>query len=160
MYLDALEFLDEERDAWRPFEALADLTDGQLTVPVEAAHGWTGRQLMGHLLSGHEVALAVATELAVNETSPAKERADADWDARGGEVVNAEIDATWAALSMNELRDRFATLPGELRGSLAVVPESRWRKHSDHQRFFRSETTVHYEDHLADLAAILAEAGR
>ena len=27
MYLDALEFLEEERDAWRPFEALADLTD-------------------------------------------------------------------------------------------------------------------------------------
>jgi len=160
MYLDAREFLDEERDAWRPFEALAHLADGQLTVPVEAAHGWTGRQLMGHLLSGHEVALAVATELAVNETSPAKERADADWDARGGEVVNAEIDATWAALSMDALRDRFATLPGQLRGYLGVVPESRWLKHSDHQRFFRSETTAHYEDHLADLAAILAAAGR
>ena len=112
MHLDALEFLDEERGAWRPFEALAGLTDEQLTVPVEAAHGWTGRQLMGHLLSGHEVALAVATELAVNETSPARERADADWDARGGEVVNAEIDATWAALSMDELRDRFAHAPG------------------------------------------------
>jgi hypothetical protein len=160
MYLDAPEFLDEERDAWRPFEALADLSDERLTVPVEGAHGWTGRQLMGHLLSGHEVALAVATELAVDETSPAKERADADWDARGGEVVNAEIDATWAALSMDELRDRFATLPGELRDYLTVVPESRWLKHSDHQRFFRSETTAHYEDHLADLAAILAAAGR
>ena len=160
MYLDTLEFLDEEADAWRPFEALADLTDEQLTVPVEAAHGWTGRQLMGHLLSGHDVALAVATELAVNETSPAKERAAADWDARGGEVVNAEIDATWAALSMDELRDRFATLPGQFRGCLTVVPESRWLGHSDHQRFFRSETTAHYEEHLADLAAILADAGR
>jgi hypothetical protein len=160
MSIDALGFLDEERDAWRPFEALADLTDEQLTVRVEAAHGWTGRQLMGHLLSGHEVALAVATELAVSETSPAKKRADADWDARGGEVVNAEIDATWAALSMDELRDRFATLPGQLRGHLTVVPENRWLKHSDHERFFRSETTAHYEDHLADLAMILAGAGR
>jgi hypothetical protein len=160
MYLNALEFLDEERDAWRPFEALADLTDDQMTVPVEAAHGWTGRQLMAHLLSGHEVALAVATELAVNETSPAKGRVDADWDARGGEVVNAEIDATWAALSMDQLRDRFATLPGQFRGCLTVVPESRWLKHGEHQRFFRSETTTHYEDHLADLAAILAAAGR
>jgi hypothetical protein len=159
MYLDALEFLDEERDAWRPFEPLADLTDEQLTVAVEAAHGWTGRQLMGHLLSGHELALAVVTELAVNDTSPAMERADADWDARGGEVVNAEIDATWAALSMDELRDRFAPLPGQLRGSLTAVPESRWLSHGDHQRFFRSETTAHYADHLADLAAILAEAG-
>ncbi len=159
MSLDALEFLDQERGAWRPFEALADLTDDQLTISIDGAHGWTGRQLMAHLLSGHEIALAVATELAVHETSQAKERADADWDARGGEVVNAEIDATWAALSMGELRDRFATLPGQLRGSLTVVPESRWLKHSDHQRFFRSETMDHYEDHLADLTAILAAAG-
>ena len=160
MSLAAREFLDEERDAWRPFEALADLTDEQLTVPVEAAHGWTGRQLMGHLLSGHEIALAVASELAVNETSLARERADADWEARGGEAVNAEIDATWAALAMDELRDRFATLPGRLRGRLAVVPESRWLEHGDHRRFFRSETTAHYEDHVADLAAILSAAGR
>ena len=65
-HLDAREYLDEERDAWRPFEALADLSDEQLTVPVEAAHGWTGRRLMGHLLSGQEVALAVAIELAVS----------------------------------------------------------------------------------------------
>lgn len=152
---DALGFLDQERDAWRPFETLADLADEQLTVPVEAAHGWSGRQLMGHLLSGHAVALAVATELAVNETSPTRERADRDWAERGGEVVNAEIDATWAALSMDELRDRFATLPGQLRGSLTVLPEGRWLSHGDHQRFFRSETTAHYADHLADLAAIL-----
>jgi hypothetical protein len=158
MDLDAPEFLDEERDAWRPFEALAHLTNERLTVPVEAAHGWSGRQLMGHLLSGHEIALAVATELAVGETSPAKERADADWDARGGDAVNAEIDATWAALSMDELRERFATLPDALRGALAVVPGRRWPQDSDHRRFFRSETTAHYADHLADLAAILAEA--
>ena len=160
MYLDARELLDEERDAWRPFETLADLTDEQLTVPVEAAHGWSGRQLMGHLRSGHEVALTVATELAVNQASPAKERADADLDARGGDVVNAEIDATWSALSIDELRDRFATLPGRLRGCLTVVPESRWPKLGDHQRFFCSETTAHYRDHLADLAAIRAAAGR
>jgi hypothetical protein len=160
MYLDALDFLDEEREAFRPFEALADLSDEQLGVPVAGAHGWSGRQLMGHLLSGQEVALAVATELAVNETSPAKERADADWDTRGGEVVNAEIDARWAALSMADLRARFGTLPGQLRGYLTVVPESRWLKHADHQRFFLNETTAHYEDHVDDLAAILAAAGR
>jgi hypothetical protein len=160
MYLDALEFLDEERDAFRPFEALADLTDEQLSTPVAGAHGWSGRQLMGHLLAWQEVALAVATELAVDETSPAKERADTDWDTRGGEVVNAEIDARFAALSMDELRARFGTLPGQLRGYLTVVPESRWLKHSDHQRFFLTETTTHYEDHVDDLAAILAAAGR
>jgi hypothetical protein len=158
MYLDSLEFLDEERDAFRPFEALADLSDEQLSVPVAGAHGWSGRQLMAHLLSGHEVALAVATELAVNETSPAKERADADWETRGEDVVNAEIEARWAALSMDDLRARFGSLPGQLRGYLTVVPESRWLKHADHQRFFLSETTAHYEDHVDDLAAILAAA--
>lgn len=160
MYLDALEFLDEELAAFRPFEALADLTDDQLSVPVADAHRWSGRQLMGHLLSGHEVALAVATELAVNETSPAKERADTDWDARGGEVVNAEIDERWAALSMDDLRARFGTLPGQLRGYLTVVPERRWLEHGDHRRFFLSETTAHYADHVDDLAAILSAAGR
>jgi hypothetical protein len=156
MYLDARQFLDAERDAFRPFEALADLTDDQLSVPVAGAHGWSGRQLMSHVLSGHEVAIAVATELAVNETSPARERADADWDTRGGDVVNAEIDARWAALSMDDVRARFATLPGQLRGLLTLVPESRWIEHADHQRFSLSETTTHYEDHFDDLAAILA----
>jgi hypothetical protein len=160
MSLAAREFLEGERDAFRPFETLADLTDDQLSVPVAGAHGWSGRQLMGHLLSGHEVALAVATELAVNETSPAKDRADAEWDTRGGEVVNAEIDARWAALSMDDLRARFAALPGQLRDCLTVVPESRWLEHADHQRFFLSETTAHYADHVDDLAAILAAAGR
>ena len=104
MYLDSLEFLEEERETWAPFEALLGLTDEQLAAPVAAAHGWSGRQLIGHLLAWQEVALAVATELAVNETSPAKAQADADWDTRGGEVVNAEIDATWAARPMAELR--------------------------------------------------------
>jgi hypothetical protein len=159
MYIDALEFLDEERDAFRPFEVMADLTDEQLSVPVAGAHGWSGRQLMGHLLAWQEVALAVATELAVNETSRAKERADADWDTRGGEVVNAEIDARYAALPMDELRALFASVPGQLRGYLTVVPESRWLKHADHQGFFLTETTKHYEDHVEDLAAILAAAG-
>jgi hypothetical protein len=156
MYLDALEFLDEERDAWAPFEALADLTDEQLSIPVAGAHGWTGRQLMSHLLAWQENAMAVAKELAVNETSPTKVRSDAEWEERGGEAVNAALDATWAGLSLDEVRGRFATVPGELRGYLTVVPESRWLKHADHQRFFSEETTEHYEDHAADLRAILA----
>lgn len=158
MYLDSLEFLEEERDAWAPFEALAALTDEQLSVPVAGAHGWSGRQLMAHLLAWQGVALAVATELAVNETSPTKARADADWEARGGDVVNAEVDATWAAIPLDELRQRLRTLPGELRGYLTVVPETRWLKHADHLRFFRDETTAHYEEHLADLEAVLAAA--
>jgi hypothetical protein len=159
MYLDSLEFLEEERDAWQPYEALADLTDEQLSVPVAAAHGWSGRQLMGHLVAWQENALAVATELAVNETSATKARSDADWEERGGEVINAELDATWAALPMDELRERFRTVPGQLRGYLTVVPETRWLKHADHQRFFHDETTAHYEEHEADLRAVLAAAG-
>jgi hypothetical protein len=156
MYLDSLEFLEEERDAWQPFEALADLTDAQLAIPVEGAHGWSGRNLMGHLLACQEIALAVATELAVNESSPKKLQADADWDERGGDVVNAEIDAAWAALPMSEVRERFRTLPGQLRGYLTVVPEARWLKHADNQRFFSGQTTAHYEEHRSDLEAVLA----
>lgn len=158
MYLDSLEFLEEERDAWAPFEALVALSDEQLSVPVDAAHGWSGRTLIGHLLAYQEIALSVATELAVNETSPTKARVEADWETRGGDVVNAEVDATWAALSMPELRERFGSVPGQLRGYLTVVPETRWLKHAEHQRFFFEETTEHYEDHRADLEAVLAAA--
>lgn len=158
MYLDSLEFLEEERDAWAPYEALTALSDDQLSVAIDAAHGWSGRLLMAHLLAWQEVALAVATELAVNETSQTKARVESDWEERGGDVVNAEVDATSGALSMAEIRERFGTIPGELRGYLTVVPEARWLKHADHQRFFHEETTEHYEDHLADLEAVLAAA--
>jgi len=156
MYLNALEFLDEEREAWRPFEALAELSDEQLAAPVADAHDWSARDLMGHLLAWQEVALAVARELAVNETSQAKAAADSDWETRGGEVVNAEIQERYAALPAEELRQRFRSVPGELRGTLTVVPETRWVKNSDHLRFFMDETVDHYAEHEADLTAILA----
>ena len=56
MYLNALEFLEEEREAWRPFEALDTLTDDQLDQEIEGAHGWTARDLLSHLvLRGFEV---------------------------------------------------------------------------------------------------------
>lgn len=158
MYLDSLEFLEEERDAWAPYEALATLTDEQLAVAVPAAHGWSGRVLMAHLLEYQEIAVAVATELAVNETSPTMARVDADWDARDGAVINAEVDAKWAARSMEDIRERFRKVPGELRGYLTVVPETRWLKHADHRRFFLEETTEHYEEHRPDLEAVLAAA--
>ena len=61
---------------------------------------------------------------------------------------------------MDEIRDRFRTLPGQLRGYLTVVPETRWLKHVDNQRFFSDETTDHYAEHRADLEAILAAVGR
>ncbi len=160
MYLDAMEFLEEERDAWAPYEALADLTDEQLDMPVEAAHGWSGRDLMAHMLAWQGVSLDAAKELAVGETSATIARVDADWDTRGGEVVNDEITKTWAAIPIDELRERFRTQPGELRGYLTVVPETRWLKHPVHLRALREETTAHYEEHEADLAAVLAAAER
>jgi hypothetical protein len=156
VYLDALSFLEDERDAWRPFEALLDLTDEQLERPVAGAHGWSGRALMGHLVAWQLVGLDVAKELALRETSQTKARADAEWEARGGDVVNAEIDADWAARPTEEVRAEFARVAGELRGFLTVVPETRWIKNSDHQRFFIDETLDHYEEHRADLDAILA----
>ena len=159
MYLDAMEFLEEERDAWASFEALAALSDEQLAQRLDTAHGWSGRDLMAHLLAWQEVALRAAKELAVNETSDTFARTSADWDARGGDVVNAEIEALWATVPMTELRDRFATQPGELRGYLTVVPETRWLKHAKNLESFREETIEHYEDHADDLKAILEAAG-
>ena len=159
MYLDAMEFLEEERDAWAAYEALADLSDEQLAVPVEAAHGWSGRDLMAHMLAWQGVSLDAAKELAVGETSATIARVDADWEARGGEVVNDEITRSWAQIPIAELRELFRTQPGELRGYLTVVPETRWVKHAEHLKSFHDETIAHYADHTDDLAAILAAAG-
>ena len=158
MYLNALEFLEEERDAWRPFEALDGLTDGQLAKPVAGAHGWSGRDLIGHLVAWQSFALEVARELAIGEHSATKDRLDRDWDARGGEAINAEIESAWRALPMATVRGRLRAVPGELRGYLTVVPESRWLKNADVLRYFLDETVDHYADHRADLDAILAAA--
>jgi hypothetical protein len=159
MYLDAMEFLEEERDAWAPYEALAGLTDDELRDPVEGSHGWSGRDLIAHMLAWQGVALEAAKELAISETSEVFARVDADWEARGGDAVNAEITATWASRPMSELRAALAAQPGELRGYLTVVPEARWLKHADRLKSFYDETIDHYHDHLADLEAILAAAG-
>lgn len=158
MYTDALAFLEDERDAWRPYEALSRLTDEQLERPVAGAHGWSGRDLMGHLLTWQLLSLDVAKELAVDERSATRARAEADWEERGGDAVNAEADAFWRAKPIDEVRQEFARVAGELRGFLTVVPETRWLKDADQQRFFFEETVEHYEDHLADLEAILAAA--
>ena len=159
MYLNALEFLDEEREAWRPFEALADLSDEQLDRPINQAHDWSGRDLIAHLVAWQANALDVARELAVGETSATKERSDREWDARGDDI-NAEIQAEWRALPMDEVRRRLRELPGELRGYLTVVPETRWLKHADRQAWFHDETIAHYEEHAEDLRAILEAAAR
>jgi len=158
MYVDSLSFLEDERDAWAPYEALSQLSDEQLEQPVAGAHGWSGRDLMGHLVTWQLLSLDVARELALGDRSVSHERADADWEARGGEAVNAEALADWRARPIDEVRQEFARVAGELRGFLTVVPETRWLKNASQQRFFYEETTEHYADHEADLAAILAAA--
>lgn len=159
MYLDGLSFLDDERDAWRPFEALSELSDEALSTPVSDAHGWSGRDLMIHLAMWLDVALRGAKELAVGEESPTFAAIDAEWDAKG-DRMNDEMAAAWAPLSLDEVRDRFRTIPGELRGYLTVVPESRWVKHTGNLRTLEEETLDHYGDHRGDLEAILRAAGR
>jgi hypothetical protein len=162
MYADGLSFLDEERDAWRPYEALLELTDEELQRPLDGVHGWTGRDLMAHLGVWIEWWLRIAKELAVNVQSPSFDELSAmgaDWEAQGDEL-NARYQAEWAALPMAEIRERFRTWPGELRGYLTVVPETRWLKDSAHLKSLLGNTTEHYEDHVADLRAVLAAAGR
>jgi len=158
VYLNALEFLEEEREAWRPFEALEGLSDEQLDQTVAAAHDWSGRDLMGHLVAWQEYAVAAAKELAVGETSPTKEALDRDWNENSGDLINARIHAEWRALPIDEVRRRFSETPGELRGYLTVVPEARWVKHADNLTFFLEETIEHYADHVADLEVILRAA--
>jgi hypothetical protein len=162
MFADGLSFLDEEREAWRPFEALLSLTDEQLEATVEGAHGWRGRDLMAHLLVWMGSWLAVARELAVGTSSPAWDwlkAVSADWDAQG-DAVNARFLAEWAALPMAEIRSRFTSYPGELRGYLTVVPESRWLKDPAKLQSLLGNTTEHYDEHMSELAAVLAAAGR
>ena len=157
MYLDALSFLEDERDAYRPYEALAGLTDDQLEQPVEAAHGWSGRDLIAHIVGWQDLALSVAKELAVGETSPSIDKFNADWEAKG-DALNDEMIDEWRARPIAEVRERLTSVGGELRGYLTVVPESRWVKHPKHLKLFIEETLEHYDDHQGDLEAILAAA--
>jgi hypothetical protein len=157
MYLDALSFLEDERDTFRAYEALDALTDEQLEIPVEAAGGWSGRDLMGHITLAQEDALATAKELAVGEASPTMDRMEAVWASAPdvGDRVNEDGLARFRAMPIAEVRKRFRTVSGELRGYLTVVPESRWIKHAAHQEYFFGETTEHYQEHEKELAAIL-----
>jgi hypothetical protein len=161
MYVDALSFLEDERDAWAPFEALLELSDDALERPTDpggSAHGWSGRDLMAHLSSWQAICLAAATQLAVGQASEAIDRAAEEWKA-GGELMNARLVSSWHDLPLDEVRRRFRDTPGELRGYLTVVPETRWIKHLAHLEFFLESTIDHYPEHLPELEAILAAAG-
>lgn len=161
MYMQALEFLEDERDSWRPFEALAALSDEALERPTaadSAAHGWSGRDLIVHMVAWREYLLAVARDLALNEVSETRRLLDEEWDADGADAVNARLASAWRDLSIGEVRDRLTNVPGELRGYLTVVPETRWIKNAGVQNTFVETTLEHDEEHIADLEAILAAA--
>jgi hypothetical protein len=158
MYFDALSFLEDERDAWRPFEALLDVPGERFGTPVAAAHGWSARELLSHLVAYQTHALGVARELAMGERSPTFEAMEAAWAERG-DAVNDELSAAWAALSDEEVRDRARTVSGELRGYLTVVPETRWVKHPVFGPHFEEELLDHYADHVDDLREILEAVG-
>lgn len=160
MYFDGLSFLEDEREAWLPFEELGALSDEDFVRPVAAAHGWSARDLAIHLTFGQGHALDVARELAVSDHSAAWERGEREWEEKGGDVFNAEQLASARDLTDAEVRARLTDVPGELRGYLTVVPETRWVKNATFREFFLSETLDHYGDHAADLSAILAAAGR
>ena len=157
MYLDALSFLEDERDAFRAYEALDSLTDEQLDAPVEGAGGWSGRDLMGHMIVWQEAALDAAKELAVGERSATMDRLEAEWDAApdAGDRMNAAAIERFRAMPIDEVRALFRTVSGELRGYLTVVPESRWIKNPAQLKPILGDTTDHYEEHAPDLAAIL-----
>lgn len=157
-----MEFLEDERDSWRAFEALATLPDEALERPTGAdspAHGWSGRDLISHMVAWRQHALTMARELAMNETSPTRERMDEEWDTLGGDAINERLMGEWRALPLDEVRRRMAEIPGELRGYLTVVPETRWIKNAEVQKSFVESTLEHDDDHRAALEAILAAAG-
>ncbi len=157
MYLDALSFLEDERDGFRAYEALPDLSDEQLDRPVEAAGGWSGRDLMGHIVLWQEAALAAAKELALGADSPSMAQTEAAW-AAGGDQINEAGLARFRAMPIDAVRAAFRSTAGELRGYLTVVPEIRWIKDAAHQEYFISETLEHYDDHMRELRAILDAA--
>jgi hypothetical protein len=160
MYLDALSFLEDERDTFRAYEALDRLTDEQLDRPVDAAGGWSGRDLMGHIVLWQEAALAAAKELAMGEQSPSMERVEAEWASspEAGDRINQAGLDRFRAMPIADVRAQFRAVAGELRGYLTVVPEVRWIKNAAHQEYFFGEMTEHYQDHLEALRAILAAA--
>ncbi len=155
-----VEFLERERDAWRAYEALGDLSDEELERPTDAqgpGHGWSGRDLIGHVLGWQEQLLQVARELEVAETSASSRRIRAEW-ARRGDAINARLLRRWRSLPMEEVRKRFHEVPVELRRALAVIPEERWLDDAEDCPGFRW-MVEHYEDHRPDLNAVLREAG-
>ena len=154
---DPREFLRAEAEGWVPYQALATLSDDDLGRPVEGAHGWSGRDLMAHLVFWQEVAVGLARDLAAGDSSPTAEWVSAEWDKRG-DAWNDQILDEWRALPLSVVRARFDSAPPDLRNALATAPEARWWGNEEHRKTLIEETVEHYADHPSELAAILAAA--
>ncbi len=153
--LDAATFLAGEREAWRPYEALMTLSDATLERPAEGAHGWSGRDLMAHLVGWHDVTLAIVRGLAAHDTTTLDsyyEISDATVDA-----MNADTIASWRELPLAEVRRRFESVPAALREALRAAPPETWLGDERGHQWMLWNTLEHYEGHAADLAAILAQ---
>ncbi len=158
MYMQAMEFLEDERQAWGPYEALDSLSDEALERPTAddgPAHGWTGRDLIAHMVGWQEIALQMARELAVDDQSETQIRIAQPWETYG-EALNERMLHDARALSTDDVRQRLTDIPAELRGTLTMVPEARWLKAPAAQRLFTECTMEHYEDHAPALRAVLA----
>ncbi|MGH2406960.1 MAG: hypothetical protein ACRDF7_02620 [Candidatus Limnocylindrales bacterium] len=150
-------FLDREGDAWLPYQALIELDDLALERPWPAdgpTHGWSGRDLLGHLLFWQGHALDVARELADGDTSPTRERWSILWDERG-DALNDDLVVEWRRRPLDELRRLAGAQPRDLRDALVALPASRWLERPDVLTFFLDETTDHYGAHRPELAALI-----
>jgi hypothetical protein len=156
---DAQAYRAGELESWRPYEALADLSDDDLERPVEAAHGWSGRDLIAHMVFWQEIAVGVTRDLANGDDSETKRWIDREWDARGP-VWNDELLEEWRLLPMGVVRARFTSAPNDLRAALDVAPSARWWDDAANRETLLEETIEHYDEHQMELAAILAAAGR
>jgi hypothetical protein len=143
------------------FEALGTLTDAGLDQPVAAAHDWSGRGLIAHLIAWLGDAIDVAHELTVGATSETRITSRQGFTIRGDEI-NAEIEAAWRRLRIEEVRRRLHEMPVELRRAVTAVPDARWLADPENLRFVEVHSIGHYADDADDLAAILAaaESGR
>src|SRR5215212_716582 len=153
----AATLLERERQAWLPFEALGGLTDAELDQSVAAAHDWSARDLIAHLIAWLGDAIDVAHELTVGATSETRITSRQGFTTRGDEI-NSEIEAAWRRLPIEEVRRRLHDVPVELRRAATAVPDERWLADPENLRFIEVYSIGHYADHVDDLREILAAA--
>jgi len=153
----AAAFLASEADDRAPYMALGNLTDDDLARSVPDAHGWSGRDLMAHLVFWQEIAVRILRDLSSSDDSSTDAWASTEWDSRG-DAWNEEILVEWRSKPLAEVRELFETTPGALRAALEAAPEARWWGNKEYRKTVVEETIEHYADHHSELAAILAAA--